>query len=81
MILPYFKQQERKTNMKKVTITISDVDYKIQIDKSGVGHCWVDADEYDCPSSTREEIAAEIIDGGKSTCDDYRATDGRHYRW
>lgn len=52
----------------------------IQVDKSGVGHCWVAADAMDCPPSIQEEIAAEIVDG-KPTCRDYVATDGRHYRW
>jgi ferredoxin-thioredoxin reductase catalytic subunit len=51
----------------------------IQIDRSGVGHCWVAADEI--PESIREEIAAEIIDGGNESCDDYIASNGQHYRW
>jgi len=34
----------------------------IQYDKSGVGHCWVPADEVDCPPSIQEEIAGEIND-------------------
>lgn len=53
---------------------------KIQLDKSGVGHCWVAADG-DCPASIQEEIAGEIIDGGNDDCDDYVASNGVHYRW
>ena len=53
----------------------------IQYDKSGVGHCWVAADENDCPPSIQEEIAAEIIDGKVSECEDYVASNGCHYRW
>lgn len=54
---------------------------KIQYDKSGVGHCWVPAEEVDCPPSIQEEIAAEIIDGGKDKCQRYRASNGVYYRW
>ena len=54
---------------------------EIQYDKSGVGHCWVAADGDNCPASVVEEIAAEIIDGGKTECDDYVASNGQHYRW
>lgn len=54
---------------------------KIQYDKSGVGHCWLPATEIDCPPDIQEEIAAEIIDGGVTDCDDYVASDGVHYRW
>lgn len=53
---------------------------QIQIDKSGVGHCWLPADSIDCPADIAEEIAAEILDG-LASCDDYVATNGQHYRW
>lgn len=53
----------------------------IQYDRSGVGHCWVEADEIDCPPSVQDEIAAEIIDGEQESCDDYVASNGCHYRW
>lgn len=53
----------------------------IQHDKSGVGHCFVAADEVNCPATIQEEIAAEIIDGKKVTCDDFVASNGLHYRW
>jgi len=33
------------------------------------------------PATITEEIAAEIIDGGRETCDDYIASNGQHYRW
>jgi hypothetical protein len=53
----------------------------IQLDKSGVGHCWVPASETDCPASIQEEIAAEIIDGGRKDCDRFKASNGDNYRW
>lgn len=53
----------------------------IQYDKSGVGHCWVAANEIDCPASIQDEIAGEIIDGGLDSCDDFLASNGIHYRW
>lgn len=54
----------------------------ISYDKSnGQGHCWVKADEVDCPPSIQEEIAAEIIDGKQDSCSDYVASNGCHYRW
>ncbi len=53
----------------------------IQHDNSGVGHNWQDIDASDIPADTREEIAAEIIDGKKDACEKYVATDGLHYRW
>ncbi len=55
--------------------------HNIQWDKSGgQGHCWIDADDDTCLPSTREEIAAEIIDG-KRESGEYVATNGEHYRW
>ena len=54
----------------------------IQHDHSGgQGHCWSNADDVDCPANIQEEIAAEIIDGGKGECDDFVASNGQHYRW
>jgi hypothetical protein len=35
----------------------------IQVDRSGVGHCWVAADDDSMPASIRDEILAEIVDG------------------
>lgn len=55
--------------------------HTIQHDDSGVGHNWRTIDASELPADTREEIAAEIIDGKQETCDDYRATNGLHYRW
>lgn len=55
--------------------------HEIQYDRSGVGHCWVDASEIDCLPSIQEEIAGEIIDGGQESCDDFVASNGVHYRW
>ena len=52
----------------------------IQIDRSGVGQCWVAASQEDlCPVLL--EIEAEIIDGGRGSCDDYVAKNGMHFRW
>jgi hypothetical protein len=52
---------------------------QVQVDRSGVGHCWVDADNL--PPQIREEIECEIIDGSRERCEDYRASNGLHYRW
>lgn len=54
---------------------------QVQVDKSGVGHCWVDVSADDLPADIRVEIECEIIDGGKDDCDDYVASNGLHYRW
>ena len=52
----------------------------IQHDRSGgQGHSWADA--ADAPQNIIEEIAAEIIDGGRDECDDFLASNGQHYRW
>jgi len=51
----------------------------IQQDLSGVGHCW--RVDMDIPADIREEIAAEILDGGQEHCSDYVASNGLHYRW
>lgn len=53
---------------------------EIKHDRSGVGHCWVDADDDCVPQHIAEEIAAEIL-SGKDTCDDYVASNGQHYCW
>ena len=53
----------------------------VQVDRSGgQGHCWVDVTVSDLPADTAEEIAAEIIDGNTS-CRNYVANNGQHYRW
>lgn len=54
---------------------------QIQHDNSGIGHNWRNIDSDDIPADIREEIAAEILDGGKDECKDYVATNGLHYRW
>ena len=55
---------------------------QIQQDHSGgQGHCWRNIDAQDIPANICEEIAAEIIDGGKDECSGYVATNGQHYRW
>ncbi len=54
---------------------------QVQVDKSGVGHCWANIAAEDIPANIREEIESEMIDGGKESCDDFLASNGRHYRW
>lgn len=54
---------------------------RVQIDLSGVGHCWVDKDAEDLPVTIREEIEGEIIEGGKEECQDFLGSNGMHYRW
>lgn len=53
----------------------------IQIDHSGQGHAWRNADEDNCPADVQGEIAAEILDGGSEECRDFIASNGLHYRW
>jgi len=72
---------EVETGEKKMADQVVVLGREIQYDKSGVGHCWASAEEVDCPQSIQEEIAAEIIDGGKEDCDGYRASNGVYYRW
>ena len=52
----------------------------IQHDASGQGHAWRTVG-LAIPPSILEEIAAEIIDGGRKSCDGYTATSGERYRW
>lgn len=54
---------------------------QVQVDRSGVGHRWVNATADDLPASIRQEIEGEMIDGGQESCDDYVASNGLHYRW
>lgn len=53
---------------------------QIQYDNSGVGHNWRNINADDIPVDHREEIACEIIDGKKDTCELY-VSGGTHYRW
>lgn len=75
------------TNAKEDTTMIAQAEqievmgYAIQYDKSGVGHCWVAATDDTCHAGIREEIAAEIIDGGNENRKSYTATNGCKYRW
>lgn len=54
---------------------------QVQVDRSGIGHCWVNVDADEIPGNIREEIEAEMLDGGKDECSDYVASNGLHYRW
>jgi hypothetical protein len=54
---------------------------QVQVDKSGVGHAWVNVYSADIPAQIRSEIECEMIDGGQDECSDYVASNGLHYRW
>jgi hypothetical protein len=55
---------------------------QIQQDASGgQGHCWRNVDADDIPANIREEIEAEMLDGGREGHPDYTASNGQHYRW
>lgn len=71
--------QAKETVMSKLESTICGK--SIKHDNSGIGHNWKRIDASDIPADIREEIAAEIIDGKKQTCDCYTATNGLNYRW
>ena len=53
---------------------------RVQVDLSGVGHCWVDVGADDLPGSIREEIEGEIIDGGREE-GEITGSNGLRYRW
>jgi hypothetical protein len=53
----------------------------VQVDMSGQGRAWHNATADTCPANIQDEIAAEIIDGGKETSDGYTASNGQRYRW
>lgn len=56
--------------------------YEIQVDRSGVGHCWVGIDHEDIPANILEEILTEAIEGGQSSeWTEYTATNGTAYRY
>jgi len=53
----------------------------IKHDNSNVGQNWRTINASDIPANICEEIAAEIIDGGKNHCDQFTASNGFSYRW
>ena len=55
--------------------------HAIQYDSSYVGHNWRRIHAGQIPANIRKEIACEIIDGNKESCDCYVASNGQHYRW
>lgn len=73
------KTETRITTMNTTDATICGK--TIKHDNSGVGHNWRTIDASEIPADIREEIAAEIIDGGKDQCEKYTATNGLNYRW
>mgnify|MGYP001570880905 CR=1 FL=1 len=54
---------------------------QVQLDRSGVGHCWVYQAREEIPANIVLELEGEMIDGGQDECEDYRASNGQHYRW
>ncbi len=54
---------------------------QVQMDKSGVGHCWVDVDACDLPASIVEELEGEMIDGGMEDGGEMTGSNGIKYRW
>lgn len=69
------------TAQANATESVGVLGYAIQYDGSGVGHCWVAATDDTCHAGIREEIAAEIIEGGNENRKGYTATNGCKYRW
>lgn len=67
--------------MTKINDDLLVLGTQVQIDRSGVGHCWANVDSFDLTDAVRQEIECEIIDGGKDDCDLYVASNGLHYRW
>jgi hypothetical protein len=56
--------------------------YEIQVDRSGVGHCWVGIDHEDIFADILEEILTEAIEGGdREEWTEYTATNGVSYRY
>lgn len=53
----------------------------VYTDPSGVGHAWRKIHGGEIPANIREEIVCEILDGGRTECADYVASNGLHYRW
>jgi hypothetical protein len=53
---------------------------RVQVDRSGVGHCWIDVTADDLPGQVREEIEGEIIDGRREE-GQMVGSNGLHYRW
>lgn len=53
---------------------------QVQVDRSGVGHCWADVAADDLPGQIREEIEGEIVDGGRES-GGMVGSNGLHYRW
>ena len=54
---------------------------QVQVDRSGVGHCWVNVNADELPANITQEIEGEIIDGGQEGCEDFIGSNGLHYRW
>ena len=53
---------------------------RVQVDRSGVGHCWKNIDSGDLPYDVLLAIEAEIINGDNNECE-IVASNGVRYRW
>lgn len=71
--------ESRTNGTPEIETTVCGAD--IQVDRSGVGHAWTTIDAVDIPANIRQEIEGEIIDGGKTECERFRASNGLYYRW
>jgi hypothetical protein len=52
----------------------------VQVDRSGVGHCWTDIDPDDMPAVAAEELAAWIVEAKPTPSDEMIASNGQRYR-
>jgi hypothetical protein len=64
------------------TIKVNGIEYRLEYDRSGVGHCWVDAgyDEDEAseyPTSDFGQCASALIEDDETSI----KIDDRHYRW
>ncbi len=60
--------------------TVTGAGKTIQLDRSGQGHAWRNADPDEVPANVVMEIEGEIIDG-KRESGELVASNGQHYRW
>jgi len=75
-----FDWDRRRCHLVAWPQTIEIDGHTIQIDRSGQGHCWVDADADSCPPHIQQEIAEQIIDA-KRESGEHIASNGLRYRW
>ena len=63
----------------KAVLNLNNKEYTIEVDRSGVGHCWEFVPEHELGEDEREIIAAEIIDGKRE--EGSEKIGGVNYRW